>query len=130
MDCKSAGLHAEFVKSGRKDDCPYIDGNGLLFLFKINGLGFTEFFAGTALAFFEIDAVFSVYGIDKGNRLGVSDVDCFFCGQTFVKIIGDLDRAFLGAHATAHTFGFIHISWLLEDRNLEISRRALYRIYV
>jgi hypothetical protein len=123
---QTTGLNTEFVKAGGKNHRSHLDDGAFLGLVKINGLAFAELFTGSAFPFPEINAGVPVYGIDKGYGLRILDIDRLSFGQAFIKIIPHFDRAFLGTHTAAHTFGRVHVFGLLEDQNLKIAGRSCY----
>jgi len=117
----------KFFETRGKNDCSYVEGKALLFLFKINGTSRTKFFTGPAFTLLKIYAVFFVYGELKGNRLGVRDISSLSFGKPLVVFIVHLPGAFFRAHTARDTFVHINKPGVLEDFHLEIASFATDR---
>jgi hypothetical protein len=110
----------EDLASGCDDDGTCLDGQLLVFVFKVDGLGRTEFLADLASPFGQKDAVDRVDGIFQRNRLGILDMNRLPLSDARIVFIIHLRRTFLCAQATGDALLRVHIPGVLNEFDLKV----------
>ena len=116
----------EQIVAGGQDDIANLDGDDLVFLGEIDGIGRAEFLTGFAGAFLEVGAVWLVDDRVFRDSLREGGVDGFAVAQPgFVDIVDDFLGAFFLADATAGADCFVDIAGFLPDGDGEVAHIAI-----
>jgi len=102
---------------------------GLFFLVKINRIGGTELFAGTAFAFLDVNAAVTVDAILQGYSLGILNICRSALGNPGVVFVNDLFGTFLGAGTAADALDFVDVARVLNEFDIKIANRTLDILY-
>ena len=121
----------EQVVARGDDDIPHLEGDDLILLLEVDGLGGTEDLAGLALAPLEVGAVLGVDDRIFGHGLGEGAVDDLAIAHARLEFgVDDLARAFFDADAAAGAQVLVHVAGLLAHGDGEIADVTLHALHL